>query len=112
MIYYLLEYLRETFGYSAMALPGLQDLLFRCLMALLTSLVIAFLAGPKIIRWLVRMKIGDRPEFHHTALNELMRERANTPTMGGLMILLAIIGSVMLWARLEKAVEKLQKLFS
>lgn len=101
MIYYLLEYLRETFGYSAMALPGFQDLLFRCLMALLTSLVIAFLAGPKIIRWLVRMKIGDRPEFHHTALNELMRERANTPTMGGLMILLAIIGSVMLWARLD-----------
>jgi len=102
LIYYLLEYLRETFGdYSVKALPGFQDLLFRCLMASLTGLVIVLLTGPKIIRWLVRMKIGDRPEFHHTALNELMRERANTPTMGGLMILLAIIGSVMLWAKLD-----------
>ncbi len=101
MIYYLLEFLQETFGYSARGLPGFQNLLFRCLVALLTSLVIAFLTGPKIIRWLVRMKIGDRPEFHHTALNELMRERANTPTMGGLIILLAIIGSVVLWARLD-----------
>ena len=101
MIYHLLDYLREVFPESNIGFFGFQNLLFRCMVALLTSFLIAFLAGPKIIRWLMKMKIGDRPEFHHTALNELMRERANTPTMGGLMILLSIISSVLLWGKLD-----------
>ena len=75
--------------------------MFRTILAALTSLVIAILAGPKIIRWLMCKKIGDRPEFNHTALNELMRERANTPTMGGLIILLSIIVSTLLWSKLN-----------
>ena len=70
-------------------------------MAALTSLAIAVLIGPGIIRWLMRKKIGDRPEFHHAALNELMRERANTPTMGGIIILTAIIAGTLLWAKLN-----------
>jgi len=70
-------------------------------MALITSLCVAILVGPKIIRWLVRKKIGDRPQFHHTALNELMKERANTPTMGGLIILAAILAGTLLWAKLD-----------
>lgn len=69
-------------------------------MAALTSLVIAFWMGPRVIRWLMRMKIGDRPEFHHAALNELMKDRANTPTMGGIIILTGIIASTLLWAKL------------
>ena len=48
----------------------------------------------------MKEKIGDRPEFSHTALNELMRERANTPTMGGLIILLSILAGTFLWAKL------------
>jgi phospho-N-acetylmuramoyl-pentapeptide-transferase len=47
------------------------------------------------------MKIGDRPEFHHAALNELMRDRANTPTMGGIIILAAVLAGTLLWARLD-----------
>ena len=75
--------------------------MFRSVMAALTSLVISLLAGPKIIRWLMSKKIGDRPEFHHTALNELMRERANTPTMGGMIILLSIAVGTLLWVKLN-----------
>jgi phospho-N-acetylmuramoyl-pentapeptide-transferase len=48
----------------------------------------------------MRMKIGDRPEFHHAALNELTKEKANTPTMGGLIILSSAILTTLLWARL------------
>ncbi len=70
-------------------------------MAALTSLLIALLVGPKIIRWLMRKKIGDLPEFHHAALNELMKERANTPTMGGLIILLSIFAGTFFWAKLN-----------
>ncbi len=77
-----------------------QDVLFRCIMAVLTGFLIAFILGPKIIRWLMRKKIGDRPEFYHTALNELTKEKANTPTMGGLIIIAAVLTGTLLWAKL------------
>lgn len=78
-----------------------QDVMFRSVAAVLTSLFIAVLLGPKIIRFLVRKKIGDRPEFHHAALNELTREKANTPTMGGLIIILSVLATTILWAKLN-----------
>ena len=74
--------------------------MFRAVMAVLTSLLIALLLGPRIIRWLMRKKIGDRPEFHHAALNELTKEKANTPTMGGLIIILSVLSATLLWADL------------
>jgi phospho-N-acetylmuramoyl-pentapeptide-transferase len=49
----------------------------------------------------MRKKIGDRPEFHHAALNELTKEKANTPTMGGLIIILASLAATLLWAKLN-----------
>jgi phospho-N-acetylmuramoyl-pentapeptide-transferase len=57
--------------------------------------------GPRVIRWLMTKKIGDRPEFHHAALNELMKDRANTPTMGGVIILSGVLLGTLLWARLN-----------
>jgi phospho-N-acetylmuramoyl-pentapeptide-transferase len=49
----------------------------------------------------MRKKIGDRPEFHHATLNELTKEKANTPTMGGLIIILATVTTTLLWAKLN-----------
>ena len=98
MIYHLLHTF-ESFVHK-LGFYAYEDVMFRSVLAALTSLVISILAGPKIIRWLVRKKIGDRPEFNHTALNELMRERTNTPTMGGLIILLSILASTLLWSKL------------
>ncbi len=97
MIYLLLWYLRagERLGFYAY-----QNVVFRSVAATLTSFLIALLIGPKIIRWLMRKKIGDRPEFHHAALNELTKEKVNTPTMGGLIIILSVIASTLLWAKL------------
>jgi len=100
LIYHLLWELREVFA-NRLGFYAYQDVIFRCIMAALTSLAVAWLVGPKIIRWLMRKKIGDRPEFHHAALNELMKDRANTPTMGGLIIILAILAGTMLWAKLN-----------
>jgi phospho-N-acetylmuramoyl-pentapeptide-transferase len=95
MIYHLLWHLRagERFGFYAY-----QYVLFRSVVAVLTSLLIAVLLGPAIIRWLMRKKIGDRPEFHHATLNELTKEKANTPTMGGLIIILSVLATTLLWA--------------
>ncbi len=100
MIYHLLWYLRDTFTHQ-FGFYAYQNVLFRSVLATLTSLLIALLIGPKIIRWLMRKKIGDRPEFHHTALNELTKEKANTPTMGGLIIILSTVLATLLWAKLD-----------
>lgn len=108
MIYHLLWHLRagERLGFYAY-----QNVLFRSVSATLTSLLIALLIGPKIIRWLMRKKIGDRPEFHHATLNELTKEKANTPTMGGLIIILSVIVTTLLWAKFYHYDEKIRNPF-
>jgi len=100
VIYHLLYWLRDSFTHRV-GFYAYEDVLFRAVLAALTSLLVALLMAPRVIRWLMRMKIGDRPEFHHAALNELMRQRANTPTMGGVIILTAILVGTLLWARLS-----------
>ncbi len=89
------SFVQGTLGFYAW-----QDVMFRSICAGLTALIVAWLSGPKIIRWLMTMKIGDRPEFHHTNLNELNKNKANTPTMGGLIILASIFSGCLLWADL------------
>ena len=100
MIYHLLWHFRNVFTHRV-GFYAYQDVMFRSVAAILTSLFIAMLLGPGIIRWLMRKKIGDRPEFHHAALNELTKEKANTPTMGGLIIILSVISTTLLWAKLN-----------
>jgi len=100
VIYHLLHWLREDVTHR-LGFYAYEDVLFRAVLAALTSLGIAVVMAPRVIRWLMRMKIGDRPEFHHAALNELMRQRANTPTMGGIIILTAILAGTAFWAKLN-----------
>jgi phospho-N-acetylmuramoyl-pentapeptide-transferase len=79
----------------------LHYITFRTGGAVLTALLIAFAAGPTIIRWLKeRQGSGqpirdDGPETHF--------KKQGTPTMGGLMILLAVGVSTLLWADLHDA---------
>ena len=100
MIYHLLWQLRDVFTHK-LGFYAYQEVMFRSIAAILTSFLIAMLLGPKIIRWLMTKKIGDKPEFHHEALNELTKQKANTPTMGGLIIILAVLVSTLLWAKLN-----------
>src|ERR687891_2069772 len=71
---------------------------FRSFMALITALVISLLVGPWLIGRLRRMQYGadtvreDTPERHRT--------KKGTPTMGGVVILAAILGSTLLWVSL------------
>ncbi len=69
----------------------------RAILSTLTALLIAVIIGPKMIKWLQNMQIGqtirdDGPESHLA--------KSGTPTMGGLLILAAIVSSVLLWADL------------
>ncbi|MCX5634887.1 MAG: phospho-N-acetylmuramoyl-pentapeptide-transferase [Planctomycetota bacterium] len=100
MIYHLLWYLRDVFTHK-IGFYAYEDVLFRSMAAVLTSFAIAMIFAPRIIRWLMRKKIGDRPEFHHVVLNELTRDKTNTPTMGGLIIIISLLSATLLWANLE-----------
>jgi len=100
MIYLLLHHY-HGFVTQQLHFYAYENVMFRFIMAILTSLLIALMIGPKIIRYLMRKKIGDRPEFYNDALNELTKEKANTPTMGGLIIILATLVATMLWANLK-----------
>jgi len=73
-------------------------LTFRGLMAALTALVVSLWAGPAVIRWLTRLKVGqsvrsDGPKTHLI--------KSGTPTMGGVLILLSVLLSVLLWGDWE-----------
>lgn len=86
---------------------GLYDLnvfryvTFRAAMAVMTAFFITLWAGPYVIRRLIKLKIGDRPEFHNEALNKLTADKKNVPTMGGLLIIGAVVAAVLLWANLH-----------
>jgi phospho-N-acetylmuramoyl-pentapeptide-transferase len=73
---------------------------FRATLAVVVAFVIVWALGPWVIRTLVRLKIGDRPEFDHKALNEATRNKTDTPTMGGVLIAVAILLTVLLLADL------------
>lgn len=100
MIYHLLWLLRDVFTHKV-GFYAYQDVLFRSVAAIITSFVLTLLIGPSIIRWLMRKKIGDKPEFNHTALNELNKDKTNTPTMGGLIIIAGTVVTTLLWAKLS-----------
>jgi phospho-N-acetylmuramoyl-pentapeptide-transferase len=70
---------------------------FRSLAVLITALLFSILAGPRFISWLRRLKCGQY--IHEDVANHA--SKAGTPTMGGLMILLAFTLSMLLWADLS-----------
>ena len=75
-----------------------HGLMLRISGAAVASFLIVLLLGPRMIRFLVRKKLGDRPEFDHADLNELARHKSKTPTMGGILIVISIFASVVLFA--------------
>lgn len=94
MLYYLFNYLKTEFNISGSGM--FQYITFRVTMALLLSLVISLLLGKSIVRFLQRMQIGE-------TIRELGLQGENskkgTPTMGGLIILSAIVIPTLLFAR-------------
>lgn len=71
---------------------------FRAVLAAIMAFVVVVALGKRTIKWLLTQKIGDNPEFDHADLNELMKSKANTPTMGGLLMVAAIFGVTLLLA--------------
>ncbi len=96
MLYYLFEYLEKNYN-----LPGaglFQYISFRAGAGVIVSLIIAILFGNKIISSLKRMQIGET--VRDLGL-EGQKAKEGTPTMGGLIIILAIVVPTLLFARLD-----------
>ncbi|WP_116475218.1 phospho-N-acetylmuramoyl-pentapeptide-transferase [Zobellella maritima] len=94
MLVWLAELLTPHFSFFNV----FSYLTFRAIISILTALFVSLWIGPHLIRRLQRLQIGqvvrnDGPESHFS--------KAGTPTMGGLMILIAIFVSVLLWADLS-----------
>ena len=73
---------------------------FRTGGAIFTTLLISFLVGPKIIRWLKSHQRDGQPIREDGPQSHLLTKKG-TPTMGGLMILVSMITSTLLWCELS-----------
>ena len=90
MLYHLFQHLQ------GMHIPGMglmTYLSFRAMAAVVLSMLTAFIAGKRIIRWLQRKQIGE--SIRDLGLAGQM-EKKGTPTMGGIIILVSLLVSVLL----------------
>jgi len=91
MLLWLAQYFQQDLG----PLRVFNFITFRAVFATLTALAIGLLSGPAVIRMLTRLKVGqavrkDGPQTHLV--------KSGTPTMGGVLILIGIGVSTLLWA--------------
>lgn len=96
MLYHLLEYLNNFFD-----VPGInmiRSTTFRAAITVISSLLIALIAGKRIINYLRRKQYGELVRDLGLAGQ---KEKEGTPTMGGLIIILATIVPVLLFAKLN-----------
>src|SRR2546422_8724642 len=104
MIFILIKSLRESGWLDAHGLDFLRVfnfVTFQATVAVMTSFLICISTGPSVIGWLKRQKIGDLPEFDQAEVNNLMKGKQGTPTMGGLIIIAAITITTLLLADLR-----------
>lgn len=81
----------------------LDQVLFRTILSGLIAFTLVLLFGRPAVRWLASKKIGDAARFDVKALDEALKSKQNTPTMGGLLIAGAVLASTLLMADLSIA---------
>lgn len=96
MLYYLFDWLDKTFDFPGAGV--FQYISFRASMSAITSLIIMLLFGKPFIRFIRRRSIGET--VRNLGL-EGQKEKEGTPTMGGLLILSAVIVPTLLFAKLD-----------
>ncbi|MBI4355148.1 MAG: phospho-N-acetylmuramoyl-pentapeptide-transferase [Candidatus Omnitrophica bacterium] len=100
MLYHLLYPLRDWwFGFNVF-----KYITFRTACAGITAFLVCVWCGPSVIRWLARNKVGQQVRKEDSAaFYALHGGKQGTPTMGGLFMLIAIVGTTLLWANLANA---------
>ena len=96
----MLVFISRQFA-SEFALANLfRYITFRSGAACLTALFISFLLGPMVIRWLKSVQNGGQPIREDGPARHLI-EKKGTPTMGGVLILLSLFASTLIWGDLR-----------
>ncbi|NOT48955.1 MAG: phospho-N-acetylmuramoyl-pentapeptide-transferase [Acidobacteria bacterium] len=104
MLYYFLyqlifrEYGQTSESYFFKGLNVIQYVTFRTAMATITALLISLLFGGKVIKKIRSLNVGQEIREE---LSEEHQAKKGTPTMGGVLILGAVLLSTVLWARLD-----------
>lgn len=99
MLYYLLYPLHEAISFFNI----FRYITFRAIMAALFAFLISVIFGPAVIRRIKGLSIGQniRDKAESEKLHKLHGHKQGTPTMGGILILLAVFSSTLLWAELS-----------
>lgn len=95
MLYYLFDFLEKQYQFPGASLFGF--LTFRAALAVISSLLIALLIGKRVIGFLQRAQIGET--VRDLGL-EGQKQKTGTPTMGGLIIIMATLIPVLLFAKI------------
>lgn len=96
MLYYLFTWLDREFDFPGAGV--FQYISFRAAMSVITSLIIMLIIGKPFIKWLRRKQIGETVRDLHL---EGQKEKEGTPTMGGLLIIAAVVIPTLLFAKLD-----------
>ncbi len=96
MLYYLFEYLEKQYQFPGASV--FQFITFRAALAIILSLLFSTIFGKKIINYLQRQQVGE--SVRDLGL-EGQVEKAGTPTMGGIIIILSTLIPVLLLAKLD-----------
>ncbi len=101
MLYLLYEWWRDlqdpAWKDALSPLRLLAYVTFRAMAGAGTSFLLSLVFGPRVIRWLLELKIG-QPVRDDEVL-KMQRKKAGTPTMGGLLILGTLVVAALLWCR-------------
>lgn len=100
MLYYLIDWLEQMYQP-----PGFQMIAFitvRAALAAFTALLISLFLGKRVIRWLERNQFGERIREGAAAGVVDHSHKAGTPTMGGIIILMSLIGGTLLWGAIAE----------
>jgi phospho-N-acetylmuramoyl-pentapeptide-transferase len=95
----MLFQLLAPFAHNFILFNLFRYITFRTGCAMATSLLICFIFGPAIIRWL-KEKQGDGQPIRNDGPSTHLKKKG-TPTMGGLMILISVVASTLLWMDLS-----------
>lgn len=101
MLYYLLyQVIFQEYGKNGVfkGLNVIQYVTFRTALSAITALIVSLLLGGKVIRKLADLKFGQEIREELSAEHQAKK---GTPTMGGVLILGAVLVSTVLWARLD-----------
>lgn len=100
MLYNLTEALQNVLDERGLLwlVQVMFQLEFRAFAATVLAFALVLVSGPATIRWLLRQKIGDNPEFYNEKLNTINKGKAGVPTMGGLFVIGSVLATTLLLA--------------